>query len=81
MDKIKDNIHVIGMQMDLGASKRGVNMGPLAIRYNRIDGKACRAGFQTLDKGDIVAGEPETDNPKLKNFRPIFNANKNFSRR
>ncbi len=78
MDKIKDNIHVIGMQMDLGASKRGVNMGPLAIRYTGLMEKLAELGFQTLDKGDIVAGEPETDNPKLKNFRPIFNANKNL---
>ncbi len=78
MDKIKDKIHVIGMQMDLGASKRGVNMGPLAIRYTGLMEKLAELGFSALDKGDIVAGEPETDNPKLKNFKPIFDANKSL---
>jgi arginase len=75
MNKINDNIHVIGMQMDLGASKRGVNMGPLAIRYTGLMEKLAELGFAAVDEGDIVAGEPETDNPKMKNFRPIFEAN------
>ena len=26
-------IDLVGVQMDFGASKRGVNMGPTAIRY------------------------------------------------
>jgi len=78
MDKVKDNIHVIGMQMDLGASKRGVNMGPLAIRYAGLMEKLVELGFSAVDEGDIVAGEPETDNPKMKNFKPIFEANKSL---
>lgn len=78
MDKIKNNIHVIGMQMDLGASKRGVNMGPLAIRYAGLMEKLAELGFQALDKGDIVAGEPVTDNPGMKNFQPIFDANRSL---
>lgn len=78
MDKSKDNIHVIGIQMDLGASKRGVNMGPLAIRYTGLMEKLSELGFSAVDKGDIVAGEPETENPKMKNFKPIFEANKSL---
>jgi len=78
MDKVKDNIHVIGMQMDLGASKRGVNMGPLAIRYTGLIEKLVELGFSVVDEGDIVAGEAETDNPKMKNFKPIFEANKSL---
>lgn len=75
MEKINNNIHVIGMQMDLGASKRGVNMGPLAIRYSGLMEQLAELGFTARDMGDIVAGEPETDNPKMKNFKPIFEAN------
>ncbi len=78
MDKVQDNIHVIGMQMDLGASKRGVNMGPLAIRYTGLMEKLVELGFSVVDEGDIVAGEAETDNPKMKNFKPIYNANKSL---
>ncbi len=75
MNQMK-NIHVIGMQMDLGASKRGVNMGPLAIRYSGLMEKFSELGFSAVDRGDIIAGKPETDNPKMKNFKPIFEANK-----
>ena len=32
-------VDVIGIQMDLGASRRGVNMGPSAIRYSGLLGK------------------------------------------
>ena len=76
MNGIKKNVHVIGMQMDLGASKGGVNMGPLAIRYAGLIEKLSELGFATLDKGDIVAGESFTDNQKLKNYKPIYEANK-----
>ena len=76
MSKMNQKIHVIGMQMDLGASKRGVNMGPLAIRYADLMDKLAEMEFHAEDKGDIIAGEPETDNPKMKNFKPIFEANK-----
>ena len=32
---VKD-VDMIGVQMDLGASKRGVAMGPMAIRYGGL---------------------------------------------
>ncbi len=76
MKKINDQIHVIGMQMDLGASKRGVNMGPLAIRYAGLLEKLNELGFTAKDKGDILSGAPQTDDPHMKNFTPIFDANK-----
>lgn len=75
MEKLKENVHVIGIQMDLGASKRGVNMGPLAIRYAGLVDKLTSMGFTALDKGDIQSSDAYTDNPKLKNFQPIFDAN------
>lgn len=70
------NIHVIGIQMDLGASKRGVNMGPSAIRYTNLLEKLEEIGFRVLDLGDIVPGEAFTENSKMKNFKSIFDANK-----
>ena len=30
---MKQQLDITGVQMDLGASKRGVSMGPMAIRY------------------------------------------------
>lgn len=76
MSKVDNQVHVIGIQMDLGASKRGVNMGPLAIRYAGLLEKIQRMGFSSLDKGDIVPKEAFTENLQRKNFTPIFEANK-----
>jgi arginase len=76
MEINNENIHIIGIQMDLGASKRGVNMGPSAMRYAGLLEKLYELGGSISDKGDIIAGEPQTDNPRLKNFKPIFEANK-----
>lgn len=73
---IDKQIHIIGIQMDLGASKRGVNMGPSAIRYTGLAENLTEMGFHTVDKGDIVPGNPHTEDPKRKNFKPIFEANK-----
>lgn len=78
MSKSTEKIHVIGMQMDLGASKRGVNMGPLAIRYAGLMEKLEEINFSATDIGDILSGEPDTSNPKLKNFKPIFEANRSL---
>lgn len=77
MDKHK-TIHVIGMQMDLGASKRGVSMGPLAIRYAGLMEKLSEMEFAVVDKGDILTGQAETADPRMKNFKPIFEANKSL---
>lgn len=74
-NKLK-NIDVIGVQMDLGASKTGVNMGPLAIRYAGLIKQLKELGYDVYDEGDIIPGEEETKDPSMKNFNPIFKANK-----
>lgn len=54
------NVSIIGVGMDLGADRRGVDMGPSAIRYaglvNRLEGM----GFTIKDIGDIVVNRPNT---------------------
>lgn len=47
-------LDIVGVQMDLGASKRGVNMGPMAIRYGGLCEGLQEMGFQINDLGDIV---------------------------
>lgn len=44
-------LDVIGAQMDLGASKRGVSMGPMAIRYGGLCEGLERLGFYVNDLG------------------------------
>jgi arginase len=47
-------VDVVGVPMDLGASRRGVDMGPSAIRYARLHEKLTRLGVdQIVDHGNL----------------------------
>jgi len=61
--------------MDFGASKRGMNMGPLAIRYAELCENLAKMGFEVCDKGDIVPISLLDTNPAMKNFNSIKEAN------
>ncbi|NGQ97518.1 arginase [Brevibacillus sp. SYP-B805] len=62
------NITIIGVPMDLGADRRGVDMGPAAIRYAGVVNRLQSMGFQIKDIGDITVERPhhfsETENHK-----------------
>jgi arginase len=65
------NITIIGVPLDLGADRRGVDMGPSAIRYAGVVSRLERMGFHIQDKGDIPVIRPhtftETENHKYLN--------------
>jgi arginase len=46
--------------MDLGADRRGVDMGPSAIRYADLNEKLVTLGYEVEDLGDIDVIIPET---------------------
>jgi arginase len=46
-------VDVIGVPMDLGADRRGVDMGPSAVRYAGLNGAIERLGIATVDRGNI----------------------------
>jgi len=55
--------------MDLGADRRGVDMGPSALRIAEIDDKLVALGYQVVDEGDIDIQVPEVlkiADPQLK---------------
>lgn len=56
---INQNISIIGVPMDLGADRRGVDMGPSAIRYAGIAERLERIGYRVHDRGDLVVRRPE----------------------
>ena len=62
-------IDLIGVPVDLGAGRRGVDMGPSAIRYAHLQNKLEELGYAIEDKGNIDIPIQEmcaiTD-PKLK---------------
>lgn len=68
-------VDIIGVQMDLGASKRGVNMGPAAIRYAGLLDKLTRENIPWRDKGDIIPPLTGLSEPQRKNHEQIVEAN------
>jgi arginase len=62
-------IDIIGVPIDLGADRRGVDMGPSAIRYAQLQGKLTDLGYEVQDQGNVEVAIAETctiTNPKLK---------------
>ncbi len=62
-------IDIIGVPIDLGADRRGVDMGPSAIRYAHLQQKLEDLGYTVRDEGNIetpIAEMCSITNPKLK---------------
>lgn len=70
------NIDIIGVQLDQGASTRGVNMGPLAIRHAPFHEGLTALGIDWIDKGDVIPMLNGQSRPNLKNYEAIVDANK-----
>jgi len=55
----KQTIRIIGVPMDLGQNRRGVDMGPSAIRYANLQARLERLGHTVLDEGNLAVPNPE----------------------
>jgi arginase len=67
-------VHVIGVSLDLGGNRRGVDMGPSAFRIAGLGERLTGLGIQVTDEGDLVAPIPETKaegDPTKKYIREI----------
>src|SRR5919112_1310106 len=53
-------VGVLGVPMDLGQDRRGVDMGPSAIRYARLNGALEDLGYPVTDLGNVETPIPET---------------------
>jgi arginase len=52
-------VRIIGVPMDLGASRRGVDMGPSALRVAGLQTRLKQLGHQVEDIGNISVKQPE----------------------
>jgi arginase len=52
-------VAIIGAGLDLGAGRRGVDMGPSAIRYAGLESRLDQLGRAVTDWGDVRAAVPE----------------------
>src|SRR4029078_9913526 len=67
-------VHILGVPLDLGGGRRGVDMGPSALRIAGIGERLTAMGCVVMDKGDLAAPIPETQaerDPRKKYVREI----------
>ncbi|MDB5071142.1 MAG: arginase [Candidatus Eremiobacteraeota bacterium] len=69
-------VDVIGVPMDLGADRRGVDMGPSAIRYARLKESLEKLGIDVTDHGNLRVPVPESATIAEQNakYYPIIKA-------
>jgi arginase len=53
-------IRIIGVPIDLGQNKRGVDMGPAALRYAGLAARLAELGYLVQDSGNIAVPMRET---------------------
>jgi arginase len=52
-------IHLLGVPMDLGAGRRGVDMGPSALRLARLEPALRELGHEVVDHGNVPVSVAE----------------------
>jgi arginase len=68
------SVTFIGVPLDLGAGRRGVDMGPSAFRVADVHQRVRELGYDDEDGGDLEVSIPETQspgNPRLKYLKEI----------
>ena len=74
--KTVTRVDVVGVPMDLGADRRGVDMGPSAIRYARLKEQLEKLGVEVTDHGNLGVPVPESATVAEQNAKyfPIIQA-------
>ncbi len=66
---IQKTIRILGVPLDLGASRRGTDMGPSALRIAGLGAALQRLGYNVAREEDIPAPAMETRSPEDKKAR------------
>jgi arginase len=56
----QSQIAILGAPLDLGAGRRGVDMGPSALRLAGLNAKLESLGYQVEDLGNVSVAQPES---------------------
>jgi arginase len=65
------SVHLIGVPLDLGAGRRGVDMGPSALRIAGLAERLTTLGYTVADRGDLSAPIRETQEPRYQQKKYI----------
>ncbi|GGB35540.1 arginase [Virgibacillus dakarensis] len=76
---MKKDMSIIGVPMDLGQNRRGVDMGPSAMRYAGAIERLQRLQYNVSDLGDIPINRPDGKDDKrdgnLRNLQQVAEGN------
>jgi arginase len=80
------DIAIIGVPIDLGAGRRGVDMGPSAIRYAGLKNRLAQIGYHVRDLGNLSVPlaeqiDPPPTNERLRYLAPIAAVNRELAQR
>jgi arginase len=67
-------VAIIGVPLDLGGNRRGVDMGPSALRLTSLASRIRMLGYDVVDTGDVDVPLPEEchiGDPKMKYAKEI----------
>lgn len=76
-------VRIIGVPLDYGADRRGVDMGPSAIRYAGLQEKLRQVGHEVLDIGNLPVPVPESrirTEPRIKYASEIVKVSRVLAR-
>ena len=73
---MKKRIDLIGAKLDQGASKRGVCIGPEAIRFAGICQGIEKLGYELNDKGNLAQLSTGRTSEKLRNYDQVIDMNR-----
>ncbi len=57
---MNQSVAIIGAPLDLGAGRRGVDMGPSAVRVAGLGRRLAALGFHVTDLGNVPVAQPES---------------------
>jgi arginase len=55
----RPTVEIVGVPMDLGGNRRGVDMGPSAVRYAGLNEKIFEIGYRVKDRGNVRVKDPD----------------------
>jgi arginase len=79
IEQKQQTISIIGFPMDLGSGRRGVDMGPSALRIAGLESKLEQLGYKVEDTGDIfieIMEKQKLHDPKLRYLNEILKTSK-----
>ena len=71
---VKRVVHILGAPLDLGAGRRGVDMGPSALRLTQLGPRLEALGITVVDQGNVEVAVAEATNvgdPKSRYVREV----------